>query len=164
MNQIAESPEIFYCIDDNSDFNSSNSSILSSDEEGESFQVFNPTKKYSQAQLDKLNNRFVGYENTYLNATYEKSNWIKATFDKKTKRFANPPKDLDELINLFKRRFGVLRAVCEMGQKPIIHYKPSNNLAYKQVETSRDLLTAFNLSSNDSPFKKGKTLHVLITF
>ena len=122
MNQIAESPEIFYCIDDNSDFNSSNSSILSSDEEGESFQVFNPTKKYSQAQLDKLNNRFVGYENTYLNATYEKSNWIKATFDKKTKRFANPPGDLNELINLFKRRFGVLRAVCEMGQKPVIHY------------------------------------------
>ena len=164
MNQIAESPEIFYCIDDNSDFNSSNSSILSSDEEGESFQVFNPTKKYSQAQLDKLNNRFVGYENTYLNATYEKSNWVKATFDKKTKRFANPPKDLDELINLFKRRFGVLRAVCEMGQKPIIQYKPSNNLAYKQVETTRDLLTAFNLSSNDSPFEKGMTLHVLITF
>ena len=27
----------FYCIDDNSDWNSSNSSILSSDEEGESF-------------------------------------------------------------------------------------------------------------------------------
>ena len=49
MNQKAEPPAIFYCIDDNSDYNSSNSSILSSDEEGESFQVFNPTKKYSQA-------------------------------------------------------------------------------------------------------------------
>ena len=143
MNHKAEPPAILYCIDDNSDYNSSNSSILSSDEEGESFQVFNPTKKYSQAQLDKLNKRFVGYENTYLNETYEKSNWIKATFDKKTKRFANPPKDLDELTNLFKQRFGVLRAVCEMGQKPVIHYKPSSNLAYKQIKTSMDLLTAF---------------------
>ena len=142
MKQKAE-PAIFYCIDDNSDYNSSNSSILSSDEEGESFQVFNPTKQYSQFQLDKLNKRFTGYENTYLNETYEKSNWIKATFDKKTKRFANPPKDLDELSNLFKRRFGVLREVCEYGQKPVIHYKPSSNLAYKQIETSMDLLRAF---------------------
>ena len=46
--------ENLYCIDDNSDWNSSNSSILSSDEEGESFQMFNPTKKYTQEELEKL--------------------------------------------------------------------------------------------------------------
>ena len=132
-----------YCIDDNSDWNSSNSSILSSDEEGESFQVFNPTKKYTQEELEKLGRRFTGYENTYLNETYEKSKWIKATFDKKTKRFANPPKDLEELLILFKRRFGVLRNICEMGHKPLIHYKPSNNLAYKTIENSMDLLNAY---------------------
>ena len=115
MNQIAEKPgadQRLFCIEDNSDWNSSNSSILSDDEEGESQQVFNPTKKYNQQELEKLNRRFNGYEHTYLNETYEKSNWIKATFDKKTKRFANPPKDLDELLVLLKRRFGVLRAVC----------------------------------------------------
>ena len=135
--------ENLYCIDDNSDWNSSNSSILSSDEEGESFQIFNPTKKYTQEELEKLGRRFPGYENTYLNETYEKSNWIKATFDKKTKRFANPPKNLEELLILLKRRFGVLRNICEMGHKPLIHYKPSNNLAYKPIENSMELLNAY---------------------
>ena len=98
-----------FCVDDNSDYNTSNSSILSSEDEGESFQQFNPHKKFNKSELEMLSKRFDGFEQSYMIETYEKSNWIKATFDNKTKRFANPPKDLDELRSLFKRRFGVLR-------------------------------------------------------
>ena len=78
--------------------------------------------------------------------TYEKSNWIKATFDNKTKRFANPPKNLDELRNLLKRRFGVLREILDMGYIAIISYKPASNLAYRPIETSMELLTAYQQS------------------
>ena len=93
--------------------------------------------------MEKLSKRFTGYENSYFNETYERSNWIKATFDNKTKRFANPPRELDALRNFFKRRFSVLNEIIDMGYTAVVSYKPASNLPYQTIETSMDLLKAF---------------------
>ena len=37
-------------------------------------------------------------ESSDIKTGYDKSRWIKATFDKETKRFAEPPRELDKLI------------------------------------------------------------------
>ena len=124
-----------FCVDDNSDYNTSNSSCMSSEDEDDCFQKYDPSKKFNKSELEVRSRRFAGYESK----TYDKSNWIKATFDNKTKRFPNPPNNIEELHVLLKRRFGVLREVLEMGYTAVITYKPASNLAYRPIQTSTEL-------------------------
>ena len=45
---------------------------------------------------------------------YDKSRWIKATFDRETKRIAEPPREYAKLVQMFVRKFGVLRSIASM--------------------------------------------------
>ena len=44
-------------------------------------------------------------------SAYEKSQWVKVTFDKQTKRFLNVPRDYDQFISFARKRLGVLDLV-----------------------------------------------------
>ena len=56
-------------------------------------------------------------ESSDIQKGYDKRRWIKATFDGETKRFAEPPGEIDKLIQLFIKKFGVLRSIRNMLQK-----------------------------------------------
>jgi len=44
---------------------------------------------------------------------YERSRWLKVTFNNETKRILNPPSDLDQLCNVIANRFAVLKVLVE---------------------------------------------------
>ena len=49
---------------------------------------------------------------------YDKSRWLKATFNGATKRFYEPPSDIDLLKEMFQKRFPVLFLLIGNNEKP----------------------------------------------
>ena len=85
-------------------------------------------------------------------SAYEKSKWIKVTFDKQTKRFPNPPKDLDQFVDYARTRFSVLDKVLETGNfKSVVSCQPGGGIGcckipFTALENSVDFVRALYMS------------------
>ena len=71
---------------------------------------------------------------------YERKDWLKLAFDGQVKRCHAKPKGLDELFELARKRFGVLRHILMTGQfKPLLTFKSSRIAKLVLIETTNDL-------------------------
>lgn len=73
--------------------------------------------KESESEIEELSDNEVlqkpGLSSPQKEILYDRSTWIKAHYNGKLKRIHNPPKNLDELIEILKRRFQDLREKLE---------------------------------------------------
>ena len=75
------------------------------------------------------------------------------------KRINEAPKQLEDVLELAKKRFEVLRIILDTNQfKPFISFKPAKLESRVQVETTRDLVELY-----DMMYLEQKAVSILIT-
>ena len=157
-------------VEENSDLDTSNESYISDseevsdgeEEENKNLSQHDKTLKESCKVLSReakalVGRRFSKYfdrigvlpENYWRQShqEYQRSRWIKLTFDGRTKRYGQKkPKQLEDLLELVKKRFGVLKYILQTGQfKPLMYFKSVKMACNIQIETSTDLTEMFDL-------------------
>ena len=111
-------------FEDNSDLDTSNDSYMSSDDESNDKELNREEKAIVSRRFQEYFNKVRVTSDEYWRngqKNYNRSEWIKLTFDGQTKRCKVRPSSLEDLLNLAKKRFGVLPFILDTEQfKPII--------------------------------------------
>ena len=74
---------------------------------------------------------------------YNRSEWIKVSYNNKLKRIFNPPKNLPELIDVLKKRFPDIEQEMTQPNAYVALSYMDNDGDLIDVEDSRELLEAY---------------------
>lgn len=81
---------------------------------------------------------------------FDRAEWIKLTFDGETKRVHKRPKNIEELFEIAKKRFGVLRKILDTEQfKPIASFQHEKIASHVQIESQADMNEFYALKNSE---------------